>query len=393
MVGADGHGTGRITRTDAPAGGSDSAPAFTRRLRESDNALLRRLAAPATTAAATADRVIRWRPYRVLRQYLDADGNLLAAGMSFQALFAVFAAVFVGFSIAGVWVTSSDDLVEALIVIIDRVVPGLIGEHGLIDPAMLSRSGFFGWTGVISLVSLLWTLIAWLYYTRQAVRTIFSLPPDPRPYLLQKASDLLLALGLGLLLLASAVVSIISTAALSWVLDLTGLGLDSLWGEIGTRTTGLVLAVLIDVVALGTMFRILSNIPIPWRDLRVGAGLGGIALSLLSVASSAVIAGASRNPLLATFAVFIGLLLWFNLVSRVILFSASWIAVRLKDRNVQLLAPTEAELLARLEEARRIVVEADLDDAAADYASARGLHRFVARRRLRRAEHAARRAP
>jgi len=274
------------------------------------------------------ERVEGRRAVRALMRYLSSDGNLLAAGMSFQAIFAVFAAVFVGFSVTGYWITSDPALTEALVSLINRFIPGLIGERGVIDPGHIRDSGgYFGLAGIVSLVGLLWTLIAWLYYTRQAVRAIFGLPPDPRSYLLKKAIDLLIALALGVLLVAGAAFSIVSTAALTWVLDLLGVGIDSAWGNAATRAVGLLLSVLINFVALGTMFRVLSNIAISWRDLSVGAGLGSMALALLSIGSSAVIAGASRNPLFTTFAVFIGLLLWFNLVSRVILFSASWIAV------------------------------------------------------------------
>ena len=42
-------------------------------------------------------------PYRVYKSYSAAGGNLLAAGMSFQAVFATFAAIWVGFSLTGIF--------------------------------------------------------------------------------------------------------------------------------------------------------------------------------------------------------------------------------------------------------------------------------------------------
>jgi membrane protein len=43
------------------------------------------------------------------------------------------------------------------------------------------------------------------------------------------------------------------------------------------------------------------------------------------------LAGAGRNPILAPFAIIIGLLIWFNFVSQVYLVSAGWAAVREAD--------------------------------------------------------------
>ena len=46
----------------------------------------------------------------------------------------------------------------------------------------------------------------------------------------------------------------------------------------------------------------------------------------LKILGGLLLGGATSNPLLASFAVFIGLLLWFNLICRVILLTSSWIA-------------------------------------------------------------------
>lgn len=44
-----------------------------------------------------------WFPVRVWRHFLIHNGFLLAAGVSYQALFASFAAIYVAFAIAGLW--------------------------------------------------------------------------------------------------------------------------------------------------------------------------------------------------------------------------------------------------------------------------------------------------
>ncbi|MFZ4893177.1 YihY/virulence factor BrkB family protein [Plantibacter sp. Mn2098] len=367
------------------AGPDVEMPAIFTTLRESDNSIVKRLDTQLTFVERVTEWVLKLKPYRVLKQYLGADGNLLAAGISFQSVFAVFAAVYVGFAVAGIWLTSNPDLFDALVDIINRAVPGLIGEDGIISPEALTNVNIFGWTGAIAAVGLIWTAIGWLYYTRQAVRAVFELPKAKASFLMLKLVDFLLALAFGVLLFASASLSAFSTQALTWLLGVLGLS-GSFWFTFGAGAVGLLGAVLINFVTLGGMYRVLSRIKIPWRDLAFGALLGSIALSVLSIVSSAVIAGASRNPLLATFAVFIGLLLWFNLVSRVILMSASWIAVGLRDKGISVHQLTPAEERAREREAERVLALARLREARAEAAAATWPTKWTAKRRLRDAE-------
>ena len=60
--------------------------------------------------AAITARVMKLKPVRVYLQYTAHNGPLLAAGLSFQAVFAVFAAIWVGFAIAGVVIRSNPEL-------------------------------------------------------------------------------------------------------------------------------------------------------------------------------------------------------------------------------------------------------------------------------------------
>lgn len=347
--------------------------------------------------AARVSRATRWikafKPYRVYINFSHSDGNLRAAGMGFQALFAVFAALWLGFSLAGFWLVGNDELAKALTDIINRAVPGLIGPDGVIKPQELTTTtSTFGWTGVIAAISLLWTAISWLYYTRQAVRAIFGLSRDTTNYVLQKIRDLGLAIAFGFVLLLSGVLTIISTEALHFVLRVLGLDQDSFWTSAITQFSGIAVSLLLNVVVLSSMFRVLSRVVIPWRNLLFGSSLGAAALAGLSFLAGLLLGTATKNPLLATFAVFVGLLVWFNLTSRVMLLSGSWIAVGMFDSGIspRLVTPEQraAEQAAAEHQARVIVARAELDDAKDDLARARWWQRLAAQRRVERAQNA-----
>ena len=314
--------------------------------------------------------------------------------MGFQSLFAIFAAVWLGFSVAGLWLTGNPEIYKALVQLINRAVPGLIAtptSQGVIDTAQLEQATSFGWAGAIAAIGLLWTAIGWLYYTRQAVRAVFGLSRDTTNYVLQKIRDLFLALGFGLVFVFSATLTIVSTQALTFFLDLVGLPSDSAVTGVITRISSLVVSVALNIVTLGAMFRVMARVAIPWRNLFFGVLLGAAVLAGLSVLGGVLLGGATKNPLLATFAVFIGLLLWFNLVSRVILLSASWIAIGMFDRGLspRMVTPEQAaaERAAAEHEARVVVARAELADARTELSKAHWFGRLAAQRKVERAEH------
>lgn len=263
-----------------------------------------------------------WKPVRVLTHYGRRRGPILSQGLSWQAVFAVFAGVWLAFSIAGFVINGNPVLRDALFEFIAVNVPGLIdrGDGGAIDPDDLLSASILGWTGVIAAVGLLWTAVGWLASGRDAVRAMFGMPPAPTNFFLLKLQDLGLAVGFAALVLASAAVSVVASGLL---------------GE-AFRWVGYVIVLVVDTIVLGIFYRVVSGIRIPLRLLVPGTIAAAVALGVLKALGTLLLGGATANPLLAGFAVIIGLLIWFNLICQVILIGAAWIAVSADDRGVDL---------------------------------------------------------
>jgi membrane protein len=92
-----------------------------------------------------------------------------------------------------------------------------------------------------------------------------------------------------------------------------------------------------DTALLAGLIRLLSAVKIPVDRLWKGALWGGLGLGVLKVAWGVVIGGAGSNPLLAGFALLVGLLIWFNLVARIYLLAVAWIAVGMDDAGIAVL--------------------------------------------------------
>src|SRR5690606_18424641 len=206
-----------------------------------------------------------------------------------------------------------------------------------------NTTGLFSITGLVALGVVIWTAIGWVTFSRRAVRDMFGLRPDRRNYVILKARDLLAALIFGLALIAGSLLSSVSAAVLRWVLA------QLEWDAGSTTLNGMIRVgtVLISFVllsaALAAMVRFLTGTQLRWRTILPGALLGGAAMTVLQFGAGFLLSYTPANPLLATFAIFIGLLLWFRVNGVVMLVAAAWIAVAAEDRDVPLLAQTEQE--------------------------------------------------
>lgn len=339
-------------------------------------------------------RLIAWvmglRPVRVFLRFGASGGEIMASGMSFQAVFAVFAGIWVGFSIFGIVLASNPQLMDAVVAQLSNAIPGLIGENGAIDPEMLSQARIFGWTGAIALVGLVLTAVGWLASTRDSIRRLFKLdPPTTNPVLL-KVKDFGLALGFGIAIVISAGVSLISNQGLALVFDLFGVDNESPFAAFVAWLVGVLVVFAFDSMVLGVAFRVLSGVKIPLRRLAAGATIGGAALGVLKVLGSQLLGGATSNPLLASFAVIIGIMIFLNLVCRVILISATWIAVGMDDAGIdaRALSPEqqEEERLRRVADARDTLVQAERERLQNEMATSHGLARRRVRKKLERLE-------
>jgi len=329
----------------------------------------------------------------VWRHFLIENGFLLAAGVSYVALFACFAAIYVVFAIVGLWLGGSEQAVNALIELINGYIPGLISDSGsgLATPEQVQaiaeqNAGVLGWTGVIALGALIWTAIDWVTYSRRAVRVLFAIPPDRRSYFLLKARDFLAAIIFGAALLLGGALSTIGTLALEWVFSLVGWGNASTATEVSVRIGSVFIGFVVTSTALAGLFRFLTGTKLPWRRIWPGAMLGGIGISVLQLGAGLLLGYTPSNPLLATFAVFIGMLLWFRLLGIVMLVAAAWIAVAARDRDVVLLPQTEAERIAAEHAALLLAAQVRVRTAK-DVRDQAPWHRaWIAERALRDAE-------
>src|SRR5690606_9619273 len=100
------------------------------------------------------------RPVRVVMHYTQSRGPILAGALAYQAIFAVFAALWVGFSVAGLLVDPDPASRRDSFSRLRHSIPGLLDTGTgarIVDPAGLHTGVVLSWAGALALGGLLFT--------------------------------------------------------------------------------------------------------------------------------------------------------------------------------------------------------------------------------------------
>ncbi|WP_404431705.1 YihY/virulence factor BrkB family protein [Microbacterium lacus] len=363
------------------------------RWEETQDSLRVRFEQPISRATVATERVLGWFPVRVWRHFLQHNGFLLAAGVSYQALFAIFASVYVAFAMAGLWLGGSTEAINAMIELINSYLPGLISDDGSglfttqqVTAIATGSASTLAITGAIALITAMWTAIGFVTFARRAVRDIFGIPPDRRSYFLLKARDLLAAVAFGVALVLGFSLTSLGTWALNLIFSLFGWNTATGLYELGVRVSALAVTLALYTATLAALVKFLTGVTLHWRQIWPGAALGGAAITVLQIGAGWLLIYTPSNPLLATFAIFIGLLLWFRIIGVIILVASAWIAVAANDRDMPLVLQTEAERLAEEHRALLLAAEVRLRTAESERAVAPWFRIPFADRAVRQAE-------
>jgi membrane protein len=278
----------------------------------------------------------RWeatRAGRTLAQYDLANGSVLCGGMAYAALFSLFAALTLGYTLFVRVLGGNADLRAAVLTQVDTWVPGLVdtGSGGVLTPSDLVLSTGLSWTSVVAIAVLLWSATNFMGALRTSVRAMFGLTENGGNPVTERLRQLLgfVLLGVGVLVTAAASVAV--SAAVPWALERVGLGEGAGWA---VRAVGFLLTVVLDAAVVAAAIRFVGGVRPARRDLLLGSLAVGIVAGGLRLLGTEVIAStATRNALLASFAVVVTLLILVNLLARVLLLASAWMSTGSTDEQ------------------------------------------------------------
>jgi membrane protein len=277
------------------------------------------------TVLRGARRRSRWFDHlaRAYERYHDRRGDRLAAAMTYFGFLSFFPLLALAYALLGYLVGVSERARDYLVDAINSILPGLAGQLPVEQIAQARATA-----GMIGLVGLLVTGLGWMAALRESMREIWGKDPTGGGnFVLKKLEDAGLMAFFGAILILSGATSGVATQATHGVLellglaDVTGMG-TALW------VLSLGVAVMFNSLIFLVIFSRVSGTRAPWRTVIRGALFGAIGFELLKLVGAFLIGTTTRNPVYAPVAVVVGLLVWIDVVSRFLLFTAAWTATR-----------------------------------------------------------------
>lgn len=266
---------------------------------------------------------------RALTRYGIQDGQMLAGGMSYMAIFSIAALVTVAWSVFAHFFTADDHFQTLVVSAVNHYIPGLLadpgtGVEGLINPSEVAPTTGSVVAAVIALILGSVSAMQIVRYTTEGIRAMFGLMDFPGLMLKAYVRYFLGLLLLILAVLVTAFLSVLSQTFENWVTTVwpeTVRVVDTVAFDIGR----LMLPSIIDFAMFYAMVRFVSRVRVPHRTMVIGSVAFAVASLMLRSGGTALMT-ASQNPVIAAAATVVALLLWINILARVTLYICAWMA-------------------------------------------------------------------
>jgi membrane protein len=301
-------------------------------------------------------------------------GNQYAAAITYFSVLSLVPILMVAFAVAGIVLAGNAHLLGELRTGITQTMPGALGDtlQHVVDEAIAAR----GTVGVLGLLIAIYSGVGWMSNLRDALTAQWGLERGDLPLLRTMLSDLLALIGLGIALVVSFTITIVGTGVGTYLLRLAGLGQDG-WAHVLLLVITIVLSLLANWLVFLWVIGRLPRRRVGIRSAAKGALFAAVGFEVLKQVATVLLRSATHSPTGAVFGSIIGLLVFANLVSRLLLLATAWTATA-NENMVTLPAPAPPPAVIRPVVAPR----AGLGPAAAAGLVAAGtLTGFLLRRR------------
>ena len=241
-------------------------------------------------------------PLAVVYKFYDDQGNFLAAMITYYGFLSLFPLLLLLTTVLGFILHDNADLQA-------QVVTSALAQFPVIGHQIRSNVKAVNGNGTALMIGILGTVYGGLgiaQAVQNAFNKIWAVPRNERPNpVVSRLRSLLLLMVLGLGVLATTVLSALSTNAQAYGADL-GAGLR--WAATGV-------SVVVNILLLMLAFRVATARNISTRDIRVGAVTAAIAWQLLQIVGTYYLSHKLRGAtaVYGLFGIVLGLLAWIYL--------------------------------------------------------------------------------
>jgi membrane protein len=260
---------------------------------------------------------------RANESYNERHGNYYAAAMTYFSVLSVMPILMVGFALTGFVLAGNPTLFDELQDGIVKAMPGSLGTTigDMVKTAVKARDTI----GIVGLLLALYAGVGWMGSLRDALTVQWDLRPPQKPLPRKMIDDLGKLASLGLALVVSFALTAAGTGLGSYLLRLAGLA-HAGWAHVLWVAATVVLSVAANWLVFGWVLARLPRERVSFRGAARGALIAAIGFEILKQAATLLLKGATASPTASVFGSIIGLLVFANLVSRLVLLAAAWTA-------------------------------------------------------------------
>ena len=292
---------------------------------------------------------------RAYQRYQADTGDQLAASVTFYWFLSLFPILLLAISLLG-YLYGADAPARVSSALGGYLPEPLVQTIGSTLESAKAKAGLLGIAG------LLLSGLGWIDALRHAIRSIWHHNVQAGNIVVRKLTDIVILVGLFATVGASVVVTGATTAASGAVLELLGLTETAL-ARVFTTALAYLLAGVADTALFLFLFTRLARVRTPLSRVLHGALFGALGFAVIKWAGAFYVARTTSRgeATYGAFAVVVGLLLFLNLVSRFLLFTAAFTVTAPYDSDV---APSGT---ASAEQARKAGIPPEYADQDPDH--------------------------
>ncbi len=269
---------------------------------------------------------------RAATAYVDRNGDHYAAAITYFSVLSLFPLVMILFAVAGFVLAGNTSLLAEIQKSITEAAPSGLGKtlNDVISEAIEQR----GTVGIIGLLAAAYSGLGWMSNLRDALSAMWGHNVPNKPFLRRLASDLLSLVSLGLALGISFGLTAAGSGLSTYLLRLVGLDDDG-WAVFLLRVGTIVLGIAANWLVFLWVLTRLPRQRVGARSALRGAVLAAVGFEILKQVATIYLGIVGGSPTGALFGPIIGLLLFANLVSRVLLLTTAWTATARENLTVE----------------------------------------------------------
>lgn len=273
---------------------------------------------------------------RANEAFTERYGKHYAAAITYFSVLSVIPILMVAFAIFGFIVNGNHVLIQEIRSSIRDSVPAGLDDvvSSILDVSIQSGGGL----GVVGLLLALYSGIGWMSNLRDALTAQWNQPKPKLPIVSKTLKDLVSLVGLGIALVVSFALTAVGGTVGEKLLDLAGLGGEG-WAHVLLRIVTIVLTLLADLLVFLWVIAGLPRERVVWRGAVKGAALAAVGFVVLQQLATFYLGGLSDKPAFAVFGPVLGLLIFANFVSRMLLFVTAWTATGTENRSTVIQPP------------------------------------------------------